>query len=222
MIKLPDFEKAFEYENNFYLSCDTSRFHKFLSHYELFKITKDLPGSIVECGVFKGASLVRFAGFRDIFGTAFSQKIIGFDIFGDFPKTDFEEDQKYRDDFINSAGISSIAVEQLMEVLKRKGVDENVELVKGDVTKTVPEYVAANPHLKISLLNLDTDIYEPAVTILKLLYPRIVKGGILILDDYGTFPGETKAVDDYFKGKNVEIKKFPFAMTPCYIVKNED
>jgi len=42
---------------------------------------------------------------------------------------------------------------------------------------------------------------------------------VLILDDYGTFPGETKAVDDFFKNKNVEIKKFSFAMTPCFIVK---
>ena len=87
--------------------------------------------------------------------------------------------------------------------------------------KTVPEYLNKNPHLKISLLNLDTDLYEPAVIILKYLWPRIVKGGVLILDDYGVFPGETKAVDEYFKGKNIKIMKFPFAMTPCYIVKDE-
>ena len=51
------------------------------------------------------------------------------------------------------------------------------------------------------------------------LYPRIVKGGILILDDYGTFPGETKAVDEYFKDKDIKIKKFPFAATPSFIIK---
>ena len=73
-----------------------------------------------------------------------------------------------------------------------------------------------NPQLKISLLNLDVDIYEPSVTVLEHLYPRIVEGGILILDDYGTFPGETKAVDDYFATKGVEAKvlTFPFCMTP--------
>ena len=62
---LPDFSKAFEYENNFYLSCDNTRLSKIIAHYELFKMTMHLPGAIVECGVFKGASLVRFAGFRD-------------------------------------------------------------------------------------------------------------------------------------------------------------
>ncbi|HWZ22355.1 MAG TPA: TylF/MycF/NovP-related O-methyltransferase [Cytophagaceae bacterium] len=221
MIELPDFSKAFEYENNFYLSCDNTRLSKIMSHYELFKMTRNLPGAIVECGVYKGASISRFAGFRDLFGSAFSNKIIGFDIFGEFPETKFTDDLKYRENFIKDAGSSSISVEQLMEVLKFKGVDKNIELVKGDITKTVPEYISKNPHLKISLLNLDTDIYEPAVTILEHLYPRIVNGGILIVDDYGTFPGETKAVDDYFKNKNVEIKKFPFAMTPAYIIKNE-
>ncbi len=62
MITLPDFQKAFEYENNFYLSCDNTRLSKILAHYELFKMARELPGAIVECGVFKGTSLVRFAG----------------------------------------------------------------------------------------------------------------------------------------------------------------
>lgn len=220
MIKLPDFTKAFEYENNFYLSCDNTRLSKILAHYEIFKMAKDLPGAMVECGVFKGASFVRFAGFRDLFGNPFSHKLIGFDIFGPFPETNFEYDKKYRNNLIQAAGEQSISKEQLIEVLKKKGIDKNVELVEGDVVKTIPEYLENNPHLKISLLNLDTDIYEPAVAILEHFWPRIVRGGILILDDYGTFPGETKAVDDYFKkDKNVKILKFPFAMTPCYIIK---
>jgi hypothetical protein len=45
-------------------------------------------------------------------------------------------------------------------------------------------------------------------------------GGVLIIDDYGVFPGETKAVDEYFHDKDVVINKFPFCMTPCYILKN--
>jgi hypothetical protein len=220
MITLPDFSKSFEYENNFYLSCDNTRLSKILSHYELFKMIKNLPGAIVECGVFKGASFVRFAGFRDLFGNSFSHKIIGFDTFGKFPETNFEEDKKYRDDYINEAGEQSISKDQLLEVLKNKSIDKNIDLIEGNIITTVPEYLEKNPHLKISLLNLDTDVYEPAVVILKYFWPRIVKGGVLILDDYGTFPGETNAVDEYFKDKNVKILKFPFTMTPCYIIKN--
>ncbi len=221
MIKLPDFSKAFEYENNFYLSCDNTRLSKILVHYELFKMTRDLPGAMVECGVFKGASFVRFAGFRNLFGNPFSHKLIGFDTFGKFPETDYKEDKKYRKKLVEIGGEQSISKEQLFEVLKNKGVDKNIELVEGDAVKTIPKYFKKNPHLKISLLNLDTDIYEPAVVILKYFWPRIVKGGVLILDDYGVFPGETKAADEYFKNKNVKIIKFPFAMTPCFIIKNE-
>lgn len=157
--------------------------------------------------------------FRDLFGNAFSKKIIAFDTFGNFPKTSFEPDIKFREKFINTAGEQSISIDQMTRVLEYKKCDRFVELVEGDICKTVPKYLKNNPQLKISLLNLDTDIYEPAVTILENLYPRIEKGGVLILDDYGTFPGETKAVDEYFKDKNFKIYKFPFCMTPCYIIK---
>lgn len=220
MIKLPDFSKSFEYENNFYLSCNSNRISKVLAHYELYKMVNHLPGTIVECGVFKGASLSRFAMFRELFENPYLKRIIGFDIFGKFPETEFSEDKSYRQRFIDAAGEESISKKQLVDVLDNKGITQNIELVEGDITKTVPEYVESHPELKISLLNLDTDIYEPAVIILEKLYPKIVSGGILILDDYGVFPGETKAVDDYFSGKNIKINKFPFAMTPCYIVKD--
>jgi hypothetical protein len=64
-IQLPDFGKVWEYENNFYLSCDMTRVSKILAHWDLFRMTSHLTGAIVECGVFKGASLLRFATFRD-------------------------------------------------------------------------------------------------------------------------------------------------------------
>ena len=219
MIKLPDFEKSFEYENNFYHSCDITRISKILAQYEIYKTIKEIPGEIVECGVFKGASYLRFAMFREIFGNPFSKKIIGFDTFDKFPETSYQEDKKARNQFIDSAGDDSISKDQLVKILEHKGINKNVDLIEGDITETLPAYVKANPQLKISLLNLDTDIYEPAVSILEHLYPKITRGGILMLDDYGTHPGETKAVDDYFHDKNVQIKKFSFAMTPSYIVK---
>ena len=218
-MKLPNFKNSFYYENNFYLSCEKSRIGKFIAHYELFKMSANVPGSIVECGVFKGISLIRFASFRDMIGIK-SKKIIGFDVFGKFPETKFKQDQIMRKKFIKDSGTNGISKHQLELVLKHKRLDQNIDLVKGNVVKTIPEYVKKHPKLKISFLNLDTDVYEPAVTILEYLYPKIVKGGILALDDYGVFPGETKAINEYFKGKNVKIKKFPFSKTPSYIIKN--
>lgn len=218
MITMPDFEKTFDYENNFYLSCETTRMSKVLAHYELYKMTLDIPGAIVECGVLKGCSFVRFAAFRDIFENSYSRKLIGFDTFGPFPETNFEADKKLRQRHVDICG-EGISKEQLIEVLEHKGTAKNVELVEGDVTQTLPQYVKEHPEFKISLLNLDVDIYEPSKVILQELYPRVVKGGVIILDDYGTFPGETTAVDDYFKGQDIKIRKLPFCMTPSYIIK---
>ena len=219
MIELPDYSKSWEYENNFYLSCDQTRISKLLAHYELFKMVNHLPGHVLECGVFKGASLTRFAAFRDLLGSPFSKQIIGFDTFGTFPDTLYPADIAVRERFINDAGTQSIGADQLREVLERQGTGRNLELVEGDITVTVPKYVETHPELRISLLNLDTDIYEPAKIILEYLYPRIVRGGLLVLDDYGTFPGETDAVDEYFADRAVKIEKLPLAMTPCFIRK---
>jgi hypothetical protein len=219
MIELPDFNKAFEYENNFYLSCDNSRISRFITHYELYKMIQSIHGEIIECGVFKGSSFSRFAMFLEIFGNPLSKKLIGFDAFGKFPETKFAGDKAGRKEVIDFDGNEGISKQQMIEVFKHKGINTCVELVEGDVTETIPAYVESHPDLKISLLNLDTDTYEPAVTILEYLYPRIVDGGILILDDYKVFPGETKAVDEYFKEQKSKIKKFPFREKPYFIIK---
>jgi hypothetical protein len=221
MIELPDFGKAWDYENGFFLTCDASRLGKVLAHYELFKKTLDIPGALIECGVFKGASLSRFAMLRELFANSSSKSIIGFDAFSHFPDTEYTPDQPYRKRFIESAGVDSISLDQMRQALARKNCGQNVQLIEGDICKTVPMFVEQNPHLKISLLNLDTDAYEPSAAILKHLYPLITRNCVLILDDYGTWPGETQAVDEYFRGKSVEIRKVPFSMTPCYIIKDE-
>ena len=218
MIELPDPSKSWDYENGFYLTCGTQRLSKFMAHCELFKRTIDLPGEIVECGVFKGVSLMRWAHLRSMLCHDSAKRIIGFDTFGKFPGTGFAADQNKREDFIANAGDESISTQQLSGLLDRQGLGKKVELVPGDISQTVPRFLEANPQLKISLLNLDTDIYEPAVTILEHLYGRIVKGGVLILDDYAVFPGETRAVDEFFADKDVEIRRFGYAMTPSYVI----
>ena len=224
MIDLPDFDRAFDYENDFYLSCAPSRLAKVLAHYELIKRTWELPGAIVECGVFKGCSLARFSIFRELLGRGgdgamtHRKLIVAFDTFGEFPEAS-DEDREQRDRFVSEAGSQSISLEQLRSVLDHKGTGADVELVAGDLCQTLPAYVERHPDLEVSLINLDTDLYEPAVVILECLWPRLVSGGVLMLDDYDVFPGETRAVDEYFKGQDVEIERLPFAETPSFVVK---
>lgn len=228
MITLPDFDKAFEYENSFYLSCHKTRVSKVLTQYELFKRTVDLPGAIVEFGVYKATSLIRFIMFRDLLSNSHSRKVIAFDTFAKYPDNTHELDQGHMKDFIQKSGAESISTGQLVEVLENGGINENIELVEGDICETVPRYISNNEDyqrgdsqcLKVSLINLDVNFYLPTKIALEYFWPRLVRGGILLLDDYGIVPGETQAVDEYFADKDVKIEKLPFSLTPFFIVKN--
>lgn len=214
-----EFEKMYEYENGFYLTSSQDRLAKLLAHYELYKKIMNLPGAVIECGVFKGASLIRFATFRNTLENYFSRKIIGFDIFGEFPDTSFADDKSFRDKFISQAGSESMDVAELKEYLKQKNLSDNVELIKGNIIETIPNYIKNNPQLKVALLHIDVDLYEPTKSSLECLVPLMVKGGVVILDDYGFFPGATRAIDDYFSG--YEIQKLPFSHTPSFVVTKE-
>ena len=88
-------DQQWDYENGFYLTSHISRISKILAHYELYKSIINLPGHIVECGVYKGASLIRFSTFREALENQYSRKIIGFDAFGKFPEQDDENDSKF-------------------------------------------------------------------------------------------------------------------------------
>ena len=220
-IKFPDFKKMYEYETNFHLTMNSERLAKLICHYETFKSANKVSGEIVECGVFKGTSLARFALFRDLLGSKNTSKIIAFDVFSDvFPDTQYKEDKKIRKDWIKKAGSSSISKKQMIKVFKKQN-SKIFELIEGDITKSLPKYIKKNPHLKISLLNIDIDFVESTFCALEYLYPRVSKGGIILLDNYGFAHGDTKGVDMYFKKikKKPIIQKFPFTSRPCYIIK---
>ncbi len=212
-----DLEKAFDYENGFYLTSDRRRIQKLIAHYELYKKIINLPGAVVECGVFKGASLIRFAQFRDMLESVYSRKIIGFDMFGQFPRGGAQEDDKFIADFEAQAG-DGIPIAELYSVLDKKGIC-NVELVKGDITKTIPDYVEEHKELKIALLHVDVDVYLPTKASLECLYDHVVPGGLVVFDDYGTVHGETKAVDEFFYGRNINLQKLPISHIPTYMIK---
>ena len=128
------------------------------------------------------------------------------------------DDDKYFPKLHNDIS-ASITKEKLHESLDKRNLNNAIELIEGDITKTVPNYVEENPALKISLLNLDTDVYEPAVTALEYLFPRVCNGGVIIVDNYGQVPGETKVIDEYFKNNYTIISKFPYSSTPSFFIK---
>ena len=93
----------------------------------------------------------------------------------------------------------------------------DINLIKGPVEKTLLEKNILPE--KISILRLDTDWYESTKVELEILYPRLVKGGILIIDDYGHFKGCQKAVDEFFKNKQVFLNVIDY--TGRLIVKHD-
>lgn len=218
MINKWDEKLSMDYENGFYLTSDTSRIGNVIAHYELYKKIIDLPGDVVELGVFRGGSLVQFATFREILENEKSRKIIGFDVFGEFPQADNAADTVFREKWVKETGNTFLEKEEIYASLAHKNIG-NVELVKGDILETLPRYLQEHPHLKVSLLHIDTDIYTPSKVGLELLFDKVVKNGVIVFDDYGV-AGETEAVDEFLKDKDYVIHKFGFShRKPSYIIK---
>ncbi len=92
-------------------------------------------------------------------------------------------------------------------------------LVVGDICHTVPAFVAEHPELRIALLHVDVDILEPSHIVMNTLAPLVVTGGVIVLDDYGIFPGATKAVDEFMAGRPERIQKLPYALAPAFVIK---
>lgn len=210
---------AYDYENGFYLSCQTERMGKALFQYDLFKSSAMIPGDIIEVGVFKGASLSRLAMMRSLLGLQNSKRLIGFDTFAEFPEAASQEDAERRRLFIDAAGSSSASVKEIEKILSAKDCHKNASLIQGDVMVTIDDFMEKNPELMVSFANIDVDLYEPTLKSLQCIYPRLARGAVLMLDDYRHFPGATKAINEYMTDKPETIKTSPYSAAPAYIVK---
>ncbi|EDY85534.1 dTDP-6-deoxy-L-hexose 3-O-methyltransferase [gamma proteobacterium HTCC5015] len=216
-----DLEKAYDYENGFYLTTSNSRLAKAIAQYELYKSIENVPGAIVECGVYKGASLMRFATFRDIENSALPREIVGFDAFGHFPvpKQADKDDQDFIKDF-ESKGGDGIPKQELEQLLARKNI-KNYQLIEGDLLETAPQFLEKNPNFSVALLHIDVDVYEPTKKTLEYFFPRLAPGALIMLDDYNLVDGATRAVDEFLNEHqpNTPLKKLPFTHTPTYFYK---
>lgn len=197
---------------------------RFLAHYELFKMIQDLPGHIVECGVFRGASLFSFAKFLEIFNSGDrARKVYGFDNFTGFEGL-HEKDGKVdlnvgKTDGGWAPGVKYDDLKEHVAIFQQDCYvprSQRMFLEPGDLSKTAPKFMKDNPGLRISLLHLDVDVYEPTLAALEAFYPVVVKGGLVVIDEFAhtTWAGETSAVEDYFKDKMPKIQKFPFISLP--------
>lgn len=176
-----------------------------------FIVHNRIPGSIVECGVWRGGSMMAVALALKKAGGG-SRELHLFDTFEGMPKpTEADVDLKG-----HSAGrffrklqtgpdtsnYCRATLEEVQQAMNSTGYDPAlVHLVKGRVEETIPEHAPDT----IALLRLDTDWYESTKHELEHLFPRLSKHGVLIIDDYGHWQGARKAVDEYFAENKIPI-----------------
>ena len=168
-----------------------------------------IPGDLVECGVWRGGNLVIAGLLRSQLG--FDRQIWAYDTFAgmtaptdaDFkPGEELDVEKKFagldrgdRNDWCYASE------EDVRRNFENRVGSRNLHTIKGPVEETLTK--SENLPEQIAILRLDTDFYESTKAELEILYPRLAKGGVLIVDDYGEWAGARKAVDEYFSGQGI-------------------
>ncbi len=191
--------------------------------YSLFKaveyvVKNGIPGDLVECGVWKGGSSMLMAEALMHFGDT-ERKIYLYDTYTGMPKPTeedviswngksvlekWEEDRKGIKDNFGSWAVGLNEVTKNLAAVEYPS--ENLVFVPGDVAVTLKETIPS----QIALLRLDTDWYESTALELKILFPVLVKKGVIIIDDYGHFDGARKAVDEYFENSTILLNRIDY------------
>ena len=170
-----------------------------------------VEGSIVECGVWKGGSMMAVI-LRLMELHEKKRELFLYDTFdGMSEPTEFDIDpsgktaaslldERYKSEQDHIWAFSPL--EAVKERIYGTNYPKNlINFIKGKVEETIPTTVPE----KIAILRLDTDWYESTKHELIHLFPRLVQGGVLILDDYGHWSGAKRAVDEYLMDNKIKI-----------------
>ncbi|WP_205097923.1 TylF/MycF/NovP-related O-methyltransferase [Candidatus Nitrosotenuis uzonensis] len=176
---------------------------------DFFKMIKNVPGDIVECGIGRGRSLLIISAINEILDENEGGKrhIFGYDSFEGFPEPS-EEDSSPRNpqkgEWSSSpSGKYQYTVDFIKKILIEGGSysDDRITLVKGFFDDSLLHH----PSRPIALLHIDADLYKSYATVLRLLYEKVSSGGIIIFDDFTSnskvesFPGARQAVKEFLK-----------------------
>jgi O-methyltransferase len=171
----------------------------------------EIPGAVVECGVWKGGSIMAVA--LTLLGLGRQDRDLHlFDTFEGMPEptdldvshdgtaaaADFER-TKISDD---SSEWCRASLDLVLQAVRSTGYDPSrIHLVKGKVEDTIPESAPE----RIALLRLDTDWYDSTRHELEHLFPRLSRGGVIIIDDYGHWQGARQATDEYLAKNRIPL-----------------
>lgn len=191
---------------------------RFLALYEIFKRVIPVKGSIVECGVFQGFGTLSWAKFSAILEPVnLTRRIYGFDSFAGFPNLS-EKDYAEASHHVQTGDLYANSYDEILELsathdsTRFLGHIPKVKLIRGNATETIPAFLQEHPHLLVSLLFLDFDLYEPTKVAIEHFLPRMPKGAIIAFDelDNPLWPGETMALLETIGANRLQIERLPF------------
>ncbi|OUC14486.1 MAG: macrocin O-methyltransferase [Alkalinema sp. CACIAM 70d] len=176
-----------------------------------YVVRAGIPGDMVECGVWQGGSMMAVAQTLQRLGDT-DRDLYLFDTYEGMPQpteadvdysgnsaaAEFEAMKKTAD----SSDWCYASIEQVQQNLASTGYPmARINLIKGKVEDTIPVQAPE----KIAILRLDTDWYESTQHELIHLFPRLVEGGVLIIDDYGHWQGSRRATDEYLAEHKIPL-----------------
>jgi hypothetical protein len=211
---------------NFAKYISRQKMSRFLAQSEIFMKQLGIKGSIIDCGVHHGNSLMTWAKLSAIHEPYnYHRRVFGFDTFMGFPE--LHEIDKGTSPVAFTGGLAPgyDILKELNEVISAYDVDralphiKKVQLVQGDATQTIPNFVSENEWLVVSLLYLDFDIYEPTKVALENFVPLMPKGAIIAFDEAANWdwPGETRALRQVLGINNHKLESFPWEPNISYI-----
>ena len=172
-------------------------------------VKNNIEGDIVECGVWRGGSMM-MAALTLLKSGDDNRKFFLYDTYEGLPKPDEIDVDVWGHRAIEgwmphrksdeSSDWAYASLDEVRANLERTGYPmKNITFIKGMVERTIPKTI---PN-EIALLRLDTDWYNSTRHELEHLYPRLSRNGVLIIDDYGHFRGSRQATDEYFAKLNL-------------------
>lgn len=215
-------QKVYDSFNFFMFSNDTKVIGKLFARLEFFNKTKDLPGDIVECGVFKGSGMMCWLKFIQLYSHNSIKKVIGFDFFDkSFINNLEEKEKKYMSDVFSRCETNNLSKKYIEEQIKNTGItSDKFELIEGDISKSSLEFRKQRPGFRISILYLDLDLDKPTYDTLQNLWDCIVPGGYIIFDEYGYHMwSESNGVDRFLKNKKIKLQSTNYPCPSAFVIK---
>jgi hypothetical protein len=201
---------------------DLERLRKMIARYELFRLTLEVPGDVVEAGVFKGAGLLYFLKLLAIHCPGSAKRVVGFDLFADFEAAAPESERASVRALTAAANTRGTDIAQIEALARRAGFGaDRCVLVKGDIAASARELCRREPGFRISLLHLDLDLGGATQAALEVLWDRVVRGGVVVFDEYAIpMWSASEGIDAFLAQRDVRIRSLPYGRTPGgYVVK---